>query len=166
MALKKKPVTAEEAKLKMASLCSRSEQCEADVSNKLYKLGLSSGERTEIINYLKEERFIDNSRFAKAFARDKARFSYWGPKKIKAALALKKISSSEINEALSEVDEEDWTNALMKSAISKSRNLDLCGEEGYENRRKLFTFLIGRGFTGEQANRGVRIMKEKQKDEE
>ena len=166
MGFKKKLNTPEQAKLKMASLCSRSEQCESDILNKLYNQGISTSDRKEILDFLKEEKFIDNARYAKAFARDKVRFSFWGPKKIRAALALKKISTPEIFKALETVNEEDWEIALSKSAMSKSRNLDLIGENGYENRKKLFTFLINRGFTSEQSNRAVRIMKEKQSKEE
>ena len=57
-------MTPDAAKLRMADLCARSEQCEADIRQKLYRLGLSSVEVQQIITQLIDEKFIDNARFA------------------------------------------------------------------------------------------------------
>ena len=81
----------------MADLCARSEQCEADIRQKLYRLGLSSGEVQQIVSQLIDEKFIDNARFARSFARDKCRFSCWGRHKIRLALAAKRLSDAEIH---------------------------------------------------------------------
>ena len=92
MQKKKKLITAEQACLKLMELCSRSEQCEDDLIKKLLKMGISSPSRKEIIDYLKEERYLDNARYAGSFARDKARFSAWGPLRIRASLIAHRIS--------------------------------------------------------------------------
>lgn len=149
----------------MAGLCSRSEQCEYDILRKLRSKGLSSSQCREVMDFLIEERYIDNSRFARSFASDKARFVSWGPKKIKAALTIRKIPSGMITAALDDIDPDVWEQGLMKCARTKSGSLELTGENGYEERRKLFAFLIGRGFSGDQANRAVRIMKQLQAEE-
>lgn len=150
----------------MAGLCSRSEQCEYDIMRKLRLKGLSSLQVRELMDFLIEGRYVDNRRFAKSFARDKARFVKWGPKKIRAELSLRKIPSAIIIEAIEEIEEEVWEEGLMKCAVSKARSLDLTGEDGYEERRKLFAYLIGRGFSGKDANRAVKIMKQQQSREE
>ena len=41
----------------------------------------------EIISSLKKDKYIDDARFAKAFTRDKLRFSKWGPEKILRGLS-------------------------------------------------------------------------------
>ena len=166
MALRKKPVTIEQARLKMASLCSRAEQCEFDILKKLINLGLSEADRKDIISSLKSGKYLDNERYARSFAIDKARFSHWGPLKIKAALYAKRIKSDIINEALGEVDKRIWVEAIMKSAETKARTLSLTGNEGREDRQKLFAFLIRRGFSSDYANKAVRIMKRRQEDNE
>lgn len=164
MALRKKPVTPEAALNRMAQLCSRSEQCEFEIDKKLFNMGLNPLQRKEIIEYLKANRYIDNARYAKSFANDKVRFSLWGPRKIKAALINHKISASLITEAIEAIKEEDIETALMKSAESKSRNLDLTGENSRDERRKLFNYLITRGFSGSDANRAVKIMRIQQEE--
>ena len=162
----KKEISPEKARLKMATLCARSEQCEDDILKKLRNLGLSFSDAKDIVNNLKIEKFIDHRRFASNFAHDKVKFAYWGPRKIKAALAAKRIESSFISEALNEIEDSDWEAAVMKCARSKARNLDLRGDENYDNRKKLFVYLVGRGFTSPQSNKAVRVLKEQQMKEE
>ena len=64
----KKIPTAAEMLRRLASLCARSEQCEADIAQKIYRSGLSREEGNEILSKLREGRFIDDSRFARASA--------------------------------------------------------------------------------------------------
>lgn len=165
MAFKRKRYTSEEARLKMADLCARSEQCEYDISQKLYKYGISAQERVEIIGYLIENKFIDNLRYAKSYAKDKCRFSGWGPFKIRYALSAKRIDSSDISEALEEIEEEQWEEALNKAANSKASKLDLNGENSRDERLKLYRFLLSRGFESEKAKNAVKAMILKQKKE-
>lgn len=165
MAIRKKTVTENEARLKMADLCARSEQCEFDINQKLFRLGLYTDQRERIISFLKEERFIDHQRFARSFARDKCRFSAWGPFKIRQGLSLKRIPSSLISEALDEIEEEEWNEALNKAARSKEKGLDLIGERAKENRIKLYKFLLSRGFENDSVKEKVKQMVIKQKRE-
>ena len=166
MPIAKKIITPEDARLKMASLCSRSEQCESDIRRKLVNMGLQSSQISDILAFLKDEKFIDNARYAKSFANDKAKFAFWGQFKIKAALVSKHISSSFINEALATIDDEIWENAAMRNASSKARFLDLTlpGDDGYQNRKKLYLYLIGRGFSSPLANKAVKVMRNLQEE--
>ena len=63
--------TAEELLVKMAGLCSRSEQCEGDIVAKLLRAGLTRGAADGVVDELKGRGFIDEARYARAFARDK-----------------------------------------------------------------------------------------------
>lgn len=165
MALKKRPLDPEEAKLRMAGLCARSEQCEFDIANKLFKLGLSSHKVKEIINFLKDEKFLDNLRYAKSFASDKCRFSRWGKYKIRMTLATKRISSADISCALDRVPEEDWELAVMEAAIVKSKSLNFEGENAYKEKVKLYRHLLSRGFESERAMRAVKKIVKESKDD-
>ena len=162
----RKEITKEKAFERLVSLCNRSEQCESDIVRKMLNWGLPSRDRIEILDSLKSERLVDDLRFAKAFANDKARFSAWGPLKIRAELVRKRIKSALIKEAVQNVDPNVWKEGLLKCAVSKSRNIDLIGEENWNNRQKLFRFLISRGFSSSSASKAVNLMKKKQEEQE
>jgi len=154
-------ISPEAAQTRMADLCARSEQCEADIRQKLYRLGLSSTEVQNIIEALVRDKFIDNTRFACAFARDKCRFSSWGRNKIRLALIAKRISSSDISHGLDAIDRHDYLEALRRTAVAKARDMDLSGGEGRENRIKLFRHILSRGFESDLASKTVRELVEK-----
>ncbi len=152
----KKTITPEAAKIRMADLCARSEQCEADIRQKLYRLGLSSSQVQQIITELKDEKFIDNARFARSFSRDKCRFSCWGRYKIRLALAAKRLTPQDIAQGLDAIDSADYLDALKRTTLAKAKGLDLNGPDAREERMKLFRHLISRGFESDLASKAVK----------
>lgn len=162
----KKIVTKEKALERLEALCNRSEQCVFDLERKLITWKIPSLERKEILESLSQDRLLDDLRFAKAYANDKARFSSWGPQKIRAELIRRKIKSSIIKEALQNVASNIWKEGLLRCAESKSRNLDLKGEGAWENGQKLYRFLIGRGFPSDVSSKAVSLMKKRQEEVE
>lgn len=145
----------EKAKVKMADLCARSEQCEADIKQKLYKMGFPSADVHSIIADLVEDGFIDNARYARSYARDKIRFSAWGRNKIRLGLIAKRISQQDISQGLDAIEESDYLQALDRVAKAKSKGMILCGQEGRVNRIKLFRHILSRGFESELASRAI-----------
>ena len=141
--ISKKPADPEALLKRMASLCAKSEQCTYDISTKLYKAGLSSDGREKIIRYLTDNRFLDDSRYARAFVGDKVRFSHWGRRKIAMALRAKRIDSATISEALETIDPEEYMDILRKVAETKKRDMDLTDSQ---QRAKLYRSLLARGF--------------------
>lgn len=162
--LRKKPISPEAARLRMADLCARGEHCEYEIAEKLRKLGQTASDIRDILEFLTAERFVDNARFAAAFARDKVRFSGWGRRKIRMALALKRISSGDIAEALDSIDERDYAETLSKVTLSKSRGLDL---NDYDDRTKLYAALARRGFESAMISKEISALRRRQeKDSE
>lgn len=161
----KKPITKESALQRLASLCSRSEQCESDLLRKLFNWGLGKDDRNEILEYLRENRFVDEERFARSFANDKARFSAWGPAKIRMELFRRKIASDKISMAINNVDAGIWKEGLLKNAMTKAKTLDLTGEESREEKQKLFRYLISRGFPTSASSKMVEHMIQRQKEQ-
>lgn len=139
----KKPADSEALLKRMAGLCAKSEQCTFDISTKLYKAGLPKEKREEIIDYLRANRYLDDARFARSFTSFKVRFAAWGKRKIRMALAAKRIPSSLIADAIDAIDEEDYINALRRVVESKKRDLDITD---HQERAKLYSRLIARGF--------------------
>lgn len=150
--IRKKPITKEAALLKMADLCARGEHCAFEIREKLRKMQLAASDANEIVEYLEENRYIDDSRFARAFARDKVKFSGWGKNKIRMALAMKRIPSAEISLALEEIDPEEYLAVAVNAAKAKARNLDL---SDYNDKGKLYRHLASRGFEGSVISKAI-----------
>lgn len=153
--MRQKIITKEKALQRLESLCSRSEQCESDLKLKMVGWGLNPGDREEVLESLRANRYVDDSRFARSYARYKASFAAWGPLKIKGELIKKKIKAPVISEALKAVEQDVWKEGLLKNALAKARNLNFDGDEYYGSRRKLFQYLIGRGFPAAAATKAV-----------
>lgn len=153
----KKTTSPETALLRMASLCSKSEQAEADICEKLTKLQIKPADILNIINQLKERNFLNNARFAKAYANDKLKFSGWGKKKIHQGLLNKKIASSDIKDALNNLDYQLYLDTIMKVGKTKSRNLNL---QLKEDQAKLYRFLTSRGFESDLSIQLIEAFKE------
>lgn len=160
--MQRQPITKEKALERLQSLCSRSEQCESDLIKKMINWGIPSCDRKEIIENLKENRFLNNSRYARSFALDKARFAVWGPNKIRLELIKRRIHSNDIKSALENIGQDIWKEGLTKCARNKAKNLDLIGEEGWNNSQKLYKYLISRGFPGGVSSKMVNLLKKKQ----
>lgn len=82
-----------------AAYCSASERCIQDVEKKIKAAGLAGEESDRIVSRLLQERFIDESRFARYFVNDKLRFNKWGRVKINYEMQRKGIPSSIRSEA-------------------------------------------------------------------
>ena len=129
---------------KAAIYASRCEHCENEVREKLLGWGGSEEEADEIITYLTEERYIDNQRYANSYTRDKFRFNHWGKYKIGMMLRSKDICNEIIEEALGQIDEEEYLEKLQQILQDKLRSLKYSSE--YEKKGKLFKFAQSRGF--------------------
>lgn len=140
--MKRKP-TSDEVLIKMAGLCANAEQCTADIRQKILKQGLSQDETEKMLAYLVANKYIDDARYARAYAIDKVRFSGWGKIKIRMCLHAKGISDSIISEALDYIPVNEYENALEKVLSSKARSLNL---KDVKERQKLYRHLASRGF--------------------
>lgn len=140
---KRKPLTPDAARLKMADLCARSEHCEFEIREKLRKKDLNPKEIDNIIQFLRDGKFIDDERFSRAFTNDKVRFAGWGRNKIRQALALKRIPSDIITQALSEIDEKEYLRSLQRVGTSKAKSLNL---EDWDDRTRLYRHLLTKGY--------------------
>lgn len=151
--IKRQGMTREEALLRMADLCARSEQCASEIEKKLRLKKLSNGDIAAVIEELERRNFLDSSRFARSFANDKLKFSGWGRLKIQAALKLRRIPSSDISEAINTLDSEEYNATLMRVSKAKARLLDL---SSYAERTKLLRHLVSRGFTPSESTAALK----------
>ncbi len=147
--------TPEQALGRMMQLCSQSEKCEYDIQQKLIKYGLLISDVEKIIDKLIEERFIDETRFCKAYVNDKFRFNNWGRVKIRHMLKAKKISNTNIEMALSSITDEEYCDKVMRILRSKLKNMPL--PDDYNERNKVAAHIIRKGF---EADKVFAIMSE------
>lgn len=139
-----KQLTENEALLRLTALCAGSEQCEWNIRQKMVKWGLESGVQDRIIDRLYDERYIDEERFANAYARDKMRYNHWGRQKIEQMLRLLHIASPAIRQALDTLPDDEYRQILQGLITAKARSVKAANN--YERNGKLIRFALGRGF--------------------
>ena len=134
----------------MRGICSRKECCRQEIAAKLEKLEIE--DVPGAIETLCKEGFIDERRYARAFARDKSSLQGWGVLKIRLALQRKGIEAETISAALEEIDAEAATAKLETLLKAKLRTLRK-EEDAASRRAKLFRYALGRGYGYDQINK-------------
>ena len=138
------------------ALCSQKEYNEAGIRSKLKFWGAEPMDIDEIVEELIKEKFVSDLRFAIAFVRDKIRLNQWGRVKVRYMLSMERVKHSIIDQALEEIDEDNYAEILRELLEKKARELK--GETNPLNKKqKLIKFAQSRGFEVELI---LRVMKE------
>lgn len=139
--------TYEVALHKAASYCSLAERCVSELKEKLNKWEVDESDQHKIIDYLIQEKYIDEKRFATAYAKDKFRYNKWGKIKISYQLNLKQINKDIIEHALKAIDDDEYNALILRLAKDKLKKITFKSE--HEKKGKLARFLSGKGFENE-----------------
>ncbi|MBQ9193767.1 MAG: RecX family transcriptional regulator [Bacteroidales bacterium] len=136
--------------------CARAESCTWDVRRKALKALEGDAEAAErIVASLQKDRFVDDLRYAAAFAREKSSLQGWGAVKIRFLLRGKGIPDGTISEALQEVDPAKAASKLEKLAADRYRIL----KDDPQCRLKLLKTLLSRGYGYDEVEAAVnRVM--------
>ena len=134
-----------EALARIYRYCAYQERSHREVKNKLYEYGLYSSEVDELLSRLITEGFLNEERFAIAFASGKHRIKHWGKQRISAELKLRNISSRIITTALNEISTAEYLDNFNKLAekiwaqtseqnllLKKKKSVDFLLRKGYE----------------------------------
>lgn len=136
----------EQYKSALASLqrsCVKREHCRQEILRKALKeAGEDMQAAQKMVDALVEERFVDDGRYAAAFAREKASLSGWGRVKIRYMLRGKGVPEGDIEAALSEVDGDTARERLEKLLRGKWAVLR---EDPY-GKFKLIKYALSRGY--------------------
>lgn len=149
----KKSLTKEQALQKLKHYCAYQERCHSEVKEKLYKLGVWKKDHDEIISTLIEENYLNEERFAIAFAGGKWRVKKWGRVKIKYELKQKQVSEYCIKKAMKQIGEEEYISVLGKLAKEKYESLQ--SEHYLVRKKKTMDHLIGKGYEMELVRKAV-----------
>ena len=132
---------------RLQASCSKREYCSSDVFRKALKA--FDGDRElagKVLQSLLDDKFVDDLRYASAFAREKSRLTGWGPAKITYTLVAKGIPRSVAAEALGEVDQEE-AGRRMRSVL-ETKFKTLAGDP--QVKFKLLKFGLTRGYEYDQ----------------
>ncbi len=140
--------------------CSRREYCTSDVLKKAEKALEGDKEKAmQVVATLVEEKFVDDLRYASAYAREKSAISGWGEVKIRYMLSAKGIARDVIAQALAEVDPNRADSRLIKLLENKYRTL----REDPQCKLKLLRFALGRGYSYDEVSGHINALMKKDK---
>lgn len=140
----KKYISKEEALKKLQAYCAYQDRCHQEVRQKLSDLGIYGDDLEEIVADLIVEKFLDEERFARAFARGKFRHKKWGKYKIKQHLKQKNISGYCLKKAMEEIDMEEYVITLEELIEKKRATINAAND--YIRNQKLALYLINKGY--------------------
>lgn len=138
-------MTEQEAYLRLAALCAQAEHCEYEMQEKMRRWEIADDAQARVMQRLITERYVDDERFARAFANDRVKYNKWGRRKVEQAMWLKHIAEDIRQRVLDSIDDEEYIAILRPLLQQKRRSVK--AHNDYELRQKLIKFAIGRGFT-------------------
>ncbi|MBK7635467.1 MAG: regulatory protein RecX [Saprospiraceae bacterium] len=142
--MKKQYWSRDEALLNIQKYCALQERCHQEVRFKLIEHSIYGDILEELIADLITNDFLNEERFAKTYARGKFRMKNWGKNKIIHELKLRKVSNYCINEALKEIDENDYIQ-ILKTIIEK-KNTSTTFKNQFDRLKKLTDFALSKGY--------------------
>lgn len=143
--MKKKKLPTEEVLKKVASWCAYQERSVYEVKKKLMEnYELKDIEIEQIIDKLISQNFVNEERFAKAFAAGKFRIKKWGKGKIRQALQAYRIAEKLIQKALQEISDEEYLTTLQEILIKKNQQVN--EKDLKKKKQKLAFYAINKGY--------------------
>jgi regulatory protein len=140
-----KTYTVAEATARLERYCAYQERCHKEVQQKLVQMRMIPEAVDHIIHHLLTNNYLNESRFARTFARGKFRAKKWGRDRIVRELKLRDISKYNIQLALQEISEADYLQTFEE--LAEKRLGQLQGETNLQKKRKkLADYLLYRGW--------------------
>lgn len=128
----------------MKNWCAYQERSQFEVRNKLVEYGIFNEEAENIISQLIQENFLNEERFALAFARGKFRIKRWGKIKIKLELKQHKVSEYCISKALKQIDGNEYFATLEKIIEKKTKEIKESNK--IKKQYKIIKYAMSRGY--------------------
>ena len=154
----KKPMTEEQALLKLTTLCTKAEHCSQEMLDKMKKRGLEEEAIARNMEFLTQKKLIDDERFARFFINDKIKYNKWGRRKVEQALWLKHIPKEISDPIFEEIEDDMYTETLLP--LMKSKYKSIKAKDDYERSMKLIRFALGRGYSMDVIHKCIDKMKE------
>lgn len=141
----KKPITEQQALLKLTALCASSEHCSQEMEDKMKRWELPEDAIARNMEFLIKHQFVDDARFARFFINDKVKYNKWGHRKVEQALWMKHIPKELSDPVFEEMEDEVYLETLRPMLQNKYTTIK--AKNDYERSMKLIRFALGRGYS-------------------
>lgn len=132
---------------KITKWCAYQDRSEFECIQKLKTIGAEEQDIPEIIQFLKDENYLNEERFVKSYINGKMNLKKWGLEKIKLYLKNKyRIEEDVINKALQEINREEYLNTLQKILIRKKQILEKKEKDKSVLKKKIINFAVSKGY--------------------
>jgi len=128
---------------------SRRDHASFELKQKLQKKEFESANIEMVIDEFSDKGWIDDSKFARAFAIEKAELNKWGPKKIRAYLYKKGLDKKSIEAGIEYAFENLQPQKICVDLALKKKKRFARETDPYKREQKIYRFLAGRGFLSE-----------------
>ncbi|MDB4901553.1 MAG: RecX family transcriptional regulator [Mucilaginibacter sp.] len=132
---------------KAANYCAYQERSQQEVRDKLYEWGLWASAVENIISQLIGDNFLNEERFAKAYAIGKFKQKAWGKNKIAQGLKFKRVPDVLIKKALKEIADDEYLLTLQKVLTKKANTI--VEKDSFKRKYKLHQYALSRGYEGD-----------------
>ena len=132
---------------KIYRYCAYQERSHNEVKSKLFGYGLHSSDVDEILSHLITEGFLNEERYAQAFAGGKFRILKWGKLKIQRELEASGVSPRNIKSSFRQIPFEEYSKTLTTLIRKKSRQID--EENLFKKKNKVARYVIAKGYEPE-----------------
>ena len=139
-----KSYSLDEAQKLLENYCAYQERCHKEVIDKLKKMRIIPEAIDIIVVHLITHNFLNEERFAKAFARGKFRIKKWGKNRIVRELKFRQVSNYSIESALKEIDLDDYYNTLHELTLKRIAQVN--EKNFYKKKKKVADYLFYRGW--------------------
>ena len=146
--LKKKSYSLNEVKKKLENFCSYQERCHKEVEEKLREYGMIQSASQEIIAQLIQKDYLNETRFAKNFARGKFRIKNWGRNRISRELKSRNITDYNIKMGMQEFTDIEYEETFYNLIEKRKKSVEHLPID--QQKKKIFSYLSYRGWEHEK----------------
>ena len=149
----RKTHTPSQAKPKIEKFCAYQERSHQQVKRKLQGYGLNGTDADILLVELMHANFLNEERFAMAYARGKFKIKGWGKAKIKQGLKREGVGEKLIQQALASLGMDDYLDTL--NTLTTKKWPLIIGASHIEKVFKLKRYLVGKGYDFEAIDKAI-----------
>ncbi len=149
----RKTHTPSQAKPKIEKFCAYQERSHQQVKRKLQGYGLNGMDADILLVELMHANFLNEERYAMAYARGKFKIKGWGKAKIKQGLKREGVGEKLIQQALASLGMDDYLDTL--NTLTTKKWPLIKGASHIEKVFKLKRYLVGKGYDFEAIDKAI-----------
>jgi regulatory protein len=134
--------------LKITAYCAYQERCSQEVLERLKEYGIKATDKQQLLSRLREEKYLNEERYARSYAGGKFRMKQWGRVKISQQLRMKGISNKLIADAMAtEILDEEYLAELRELVAKKAASLGSLSP--LQKKQRVYSYACGKGYESE-----------------